>query len=302
MDASGRVLTGLDDGRIVRVTIGGDQAGDRVEDIANTGGRPLGLHVCNDGTLLVCDSIRGLLRVDPDSGAVHELATHVDGRPLTFASNVVVGRSGRIYFTQSSQRFGFEDYLGDLFEHSGTGRLLVLDSAGTVRVLATGLHFANGLRLAADESWVDAAETGAYRVRRHHLDADAQVRVRSASVLIDNLPGLPDNVSDDDGLLWVALAAPRNPVLDVLLRLPGWVRKAAYALPAWTRKPRRATWAVAIDDDGLVRLDVRSGTRDYSMVTSAIRLGDHLIMGSIAESALAIVEVPPDRVCSNPQA
>lgn len=51
-----------------------------------------------------------------------------------------------------------------------TGRLLVHDPAtGTTEVLQEGLWFANGVALAADESYVAVVETPSMRVRRRWL-------------------------------------------------------------------------------------------------------------------------------------
>ena len=41
--------------------------------VGETGGRPLGLAVARDGRLLVCDSPRGLLAMDTDSGKFETL-------------------------------------------------------------------------------------------------------------------------------------------------------------------------------------------------------------------------------------
>ena len=56
--------------------------------------------------------------------------------------------------------------------HAGnpTGRLLRYDPAsGTTTVLATKLWYANGVALAADESFVAVAETNVFRVMRYWL-------------------------------------------------------------------------------------------------------------------------------------
>ena len=63
VDADGNIWTGVDDGRIVRISPDGQTAV-----VGNTGGRPLGLAVARDGRLLVCDSPRGLLAMDTGSG------------------------------------------------------------------------------------------------------------------------------------------------------------------------------------------------------------------------------------------
>src|SRR3954471_12524452 len=52
VDGNGFVLTGLNDGRILRV----DADTGRVEVLVSTDGRPLGLEVLPDGRILICDS------------------------------------------------------------------------------------------------------------------------------------------------------------------------------------------------------------------------------------------------------
>src|SRR5438874_13784381 len=60
VDRDGLVVTGVADGRLLRVR---PETG-LVEGIADTGGRPLGIELLPDGRLLVCDARRGLLAVD----------------------------------------------------------------------------------------------------------------------------------------------------------------------------------------------------------------------------------------------
>jgi sugar lactone lactonase YvrE len=85
-----------------------------------------------DGSLVVCDAHRGLLRVDPGAGTVSELvgaSELIDGRPLCVCNNAAVARDGTIWFSDPSARFALEHWKGDLLEHSGTGRLLRRDPA-----------------------------------------------------------------------------------------------------------------------------------------------------------------------------
>jgi sugar lactone lactonase YvrE len=98
-----------------------------------------------------------------------------------------------------------------------------------VEVLLDGLQFANGVALGPGESFVAVAESGAYRLTRLWLAGD---RVGQRDVLADNLPGFPDNLAaGSSGLIWVALGAPRKPLLDRLHRLPPVLRQAVWALP-----------------------------------------------------------------------
>lgn len=288
IDSQGRILTGIEDGRVLRITLRGD-ARPHVETVADTAGRPLGIAVVDDSTLLVCDSERGLLKVDIDAGTVSVLVGEVDGVPLNFASNVVLARSGRIYFTASTRRFGFDEYLADLLEHSGTGRLLVLETDGTVRTLVDGIQFANGLVVSEDENQITVSETGSFRLAQYRRSGNDYVPVED---LVTNLPGFPDNLSVDDDLVWISLANPRVALFDAAARLPGFVRKLAYSLPENLRAGTTTTWVMAVNRHGEVVYDLQNSEPDYSTVTSVVRLGDRLVLGSITESALGVVDIP----------
>jgi sugar lactone lactonase YvrE len=177
--------------------------------VADTGGRPLGLAVARDGRLLICDSLRGLLRCDPVTGQLETLTAEVAGRALTFCSNVVESSDGTIYFTESASRFSYEYYKGAVIEGRATGSLFRRDPNGTVSVLASGLHFANGVTLTADESAVVFAET-----------------TGSITPLAAELPGYPDNISTGrDGRIWVAMASERNRFSEWLIPRAPTIRK-----------------------------------------------------------------------------
>jgi sugar lactone lactonase YvrE len=178
----------VEDGRLLRI----DPDGGRVEVVANTGGRPLGIELLGDGRLLVCDARRGLLTVDPEGGAVEVLVDRVAGEPLRFCNNAAVAADQTVYFSDSSRRFGIDHWRGDILEHSGTGRLLRRDPGGAVEVLLEGLQFANGVALGPGESSVTVAESGAYRLTRLWLAGE---RAGQRDVLVDNLPGFPDNLA-----------------------------------------------------------------------------------------------------------
>ena len=114
----GRVLTGLYDGRVVAI----DPATERHTVVCDTGGRPLGLELHPDGGVVVCDAYRGVLLFVVDDGTTTELVTSVDGGAMMFCNNAAVARDGTIYFTDSSTKFGFEHWRGDLLEHGASGR------------------------------------------------------------------------------------------------------------------------------------------------------------------------------------
>ncbi|NUR10079.1 MAG: SMP-30/gluconolactonase/LRE family protein, partial [Nocardioidaceae bacterium] len=200
VDADGWVLTGTDDGSVFRIR----PDGGRIDRVANTGGRPMGLEHLPDGRLLVCDATHGLLALDVRTGRTEVLAAFVHGQRIRVCNNAAVHSSGDIWFSDSSRVHPLERWRADIVEDTRTGRLLRRTPDGTVEVVLDGLGFANGVALAADESYVAVAESAGHTVRRHWLTGD---RAGSTDDLLDDLPGHPDNMAlGTDGLLWVAVA------------------------------------------------------------------------------------------------
>lgn len=286
--ADGLAYTGIDDGRILRV----DLTARAVETVLNTGGRPLGLCAGSDGSLLICDAHRGLLRWPGTGTEVDVLVDAIEGVPLNMASNVVQDPAdGTIYFTASSRRWPVDQWMGDMLEHSGTGRLLRYSPDGTVDTLLDGLHFANGVAFAPDRASLIVAETGAYRLDRYWLRGP---KAGTREVLIDNLPGFPDNIAlGSDGLIWVTLVSPRNPLLDLLLPQPGLVRKLLWQLPdRLMPRPVRTAWVIAVDQDGTLVHDLQRDGAAYAMVTGVAEAHGTLVLGSLDEAALAVTRIP----------
>ncbi|MEW1825428.1 SMP-30/gluconolactonase/LRE family protein [Streptomyces sp. NPDC088196] len=292
-DARGRVLTGVEDGRILRLDGLLDPETVRVETLADTGGRPLGLELLPDDGLLVCDAERGLLRIDLGNGAVRVLADSVAGERLRFCSNVVALSDGSVYFTVSSRRYPLDQWLGDIVEHTGTGRLLRLaPDSDTPEVLLEGLQFANGLAPGADQSFLVIAETGARRLTRYWLTGPQAGR---SEPFVEDLPGMPDNIwrAGPDGPLWVALAGPRVPPLDLLHRAPDAVRHTAARIAV--RAPYRPTGmigALAVDDEGQVVHHLVARGSSFRMVTGVCEAAGHLVLGSLRERGVALCEPP----------
>ncbi|MEV6942861.1 SMP-30/gluconolactonase/LRE family protein [Streptomyces sp. NPDC051172] len=292
-DAHGRVLTGVEDGRILRIDGLTEPSAPRVEVLAETGGRPLGLELLPDDALLVCDAELGLLRVDLREGIVRILADSVAGERLRFCSNAVALSDGSVCFTVSSRRYPLDQWIGDLVEHTGTGRLLRLaPGSESPEVLLEGLQFANGLALSADESFLVVAETGARRLTRYWLTGE---KTGQGEPFVENLPGMPDNLwrAGPDGPVWVSLAGPRVPPLDVLHRTAPAVRAAAARIAV--RAPYRPTGtigALAVDDQGTIVHHLARRHSGYRMVTSVCEAAGQLVLGSLWERGIAVCERP----------
>jgi sugar lactone lactonase YvrE len=280
----GSVYTGTEDGAIWRVR----HDGRRIEQVAHTDGRPLGIEIDPDGRLLVCDARRGLLRVDPGTGSVEAVTDRVAGVPMVFCNNAAIAADGTVWFSDSSVHFGVDRWKDDFVQDTRTGRLLRLGSDGEVEVVLDGLRFANGVALAADESYVAVAETAARTVVRRWLTGP---RAGERDLLVTDLPGYPDNIArGSDGLIWVSIASPRDPLVERLQKAPMAVRRMVTRIPAALQpKPKRTIRAQAFDDDGRLVHDLDVPAEGYHMVTGVREHDGRVWLGSLHESAVAVV-------------
>ncbi len=282
----GHVWTATEDGSVFRLT----PDGHLVERVATTGGRPLGLELLGDGRILICDADRGLLALDPSAGAVEVLTSHDDGKPMRFCNNAAVAGDGRIFFTDTSAHYTVHEWKFDIIEATRTGRLLVRHTDGSVETLLTGLEFANGVALSADESYVAVAETGARTVVRHWLTGR---HAGTHDYLAEDLPGYPDNMSrGTDGLIWVAIASPMDPVVERIKAGPMALRRGAMKLPPWAQpKPKRTARVMAFDDDGQVVHDHAFDATHFHMATGVREHHGRVWLGSLVEPAVAWFDI-----------
>ncbi|HST82384.1 MAG TPA: SMP-30/gluconolactonase/LRE family protein [Kineosporiaceae bacterium] len=286
----GAVFTGTEDGVIHRVSPDGRQ----VRQVAQTGGRPLGIEYLPDGRLLVCDALHGLLAVDPRSGRLESLVADVDGRPMRFCNNAAVAADGSIYFSDSSTVHGIAEWKADFVERTCTGRLLRRTPDGSLEVLLDGLAFANGVALALDESFVAVAETAARTVVRRWLTGP---RAGTRDFLVENLPGYPDNIArGSDGLIWVSIASPRDPVVELIQRGPMWIRRQVTRIPETLQPaPKRTVRVQAYDDQGTLVHDLQPDASaqgaGYHMVTGVREFEGRVWLGSLHEPAVAVLDL-----------
>jgi sugar lactone lactonase YvrE len=285
----GAVFTGTEDGTIHRIR----PDGGRVEPVAHTGGRPLGIELLPDGRLLVCDARRGVLAVDPATGGIEPVLSEVDGRPMRFCNNAAVAGDGTCYVSDSSTVHPIEEWKAEMVEVTRTGRLLRRGPDGEVAVLLDGLAFANGVALAADESFVAVAETAARTVVRRWLTGP---RAGTRDFLVEDLPGYPDNIArGSDGLIWVTIASPRDPLVERLQRSPRWLRRQVTRIPDRLQPaPRRTVRVQAYATDGrLVHdlpVDDAALRGRFHMVTGVREHEGRIWLGSLHEPAVAVLE------------
>lgn len=261
--------------------------------VAVTGGRPLGLELLGEDRLVVCDTVRGLLAVHRRTGAVEVLATHAAGRRLVFCNNASVAADGSVWFTDSSRVHDREHWRREMVEATLTGRLLLRRPDGEVEERLTGLDFANGVVLAPDGASVLVAETGARRVRRLWLTGH---RAGRDDVVLDGLPGYPDNLSlGSDGRLWVALASPRVALLERVRRAPRVVRRGVAGLPEALQPDPTPSVHVRAYDLGpdlpaLAREVLEDPVPGFSMVTGVREHDGAVWLASLEHAALAVLD------------
>lgn len=289
IDTAGRLYFANHNGEIMRLT---DWSG-TAEVFANTGGRPLGMEFAGNGVLIIADAYQGLLSVDPQ-GVVQVLTNSVDGQPIAYADDLDIAADGRIYFSDASSKFGAAAYGGsyaasllDIMEHGGHGRLLRYDPhSGRTEVLLSGLEFANGVAISADQQSVLVVETGLYRVLRVFVEGP---RTGVVEVVIDNLPGFPDNINRglEADQYWVGLVSPRAPALDALAPYP-WLRQVVQRLPSFMR-PQATNYGhvIKINGTGEVLENLQDPAGAYPQTTGVLETAEYWYISSLAAPGVA---------------
>lgn len=278
IDAQGRVYVGVKEGQILRYAPNGSDPAV----FADTGGRPLGLDFDNDGNLIVADAVKGLLSVDAN-GAITVLCTQAGARPFGFTDDVDVDSQNVAWFSDASYKWDYRQVMYEALESAPNGRLVKYDiGTGECSVVLPDLFFANGIAVSPDDTYVLVNETMRYRVKRVYVRGPHKGDV---DVFIDNLPGFPDGISTGaHGIYWLAIYAPRNPLLDAAGPKP-WLRKVIYRIPAALQpKPRRHPFVLGLDAGGKVVHNLQDADGvDFSKTTSAQQAGDWLYIGSLTE-------------------
>lgn len=292
----GKLYTTVLSGNILRMNP--DGSGQEV--FANTGGRVLGFDFDAAGNLIAADAVKGLLSIAP-GGKLTVLADKVGNDPIRYADAVVVAQNGKMYLSDASTRFAPKDWGGtfeasvlDILEQASTGRVIEYDPATrSTRVVARGISFANGVALSQDEKHLFVNETGKYRVWKIAVDANdldiGQVNGRTGSqpssqarVLLDNLPGYPDNLMRGlGGKVWLGFAKPRGAAIDNMAGKP-WLRSLTLRLPrALWPIPQPYGHVIAFTDDGQVVADLQDPSGAYPETTAITETADRLYVQSL---------------------
>lgn len=299
--ADGSIYTAMVNGDILKMSADHKS----LSTFLNTGGRPLGLAFDHSGNLIVADPYKGLLRVSPDRKVETLIPPRSDGSgspaasgdaSLCYANNVDVAPDGMIYFTDSTERFCPPDYAGtfeasmfDIAEHQYTGRFMSYNpKTKEVRVLATGIQFANGVSVSPDGKFALIAETGDCRILRYQLSGEGKGEMKT---LLDGLSGYPDNLTRGlDGRYWLGFTKPRSKLIEALANYPR-LRQALFILiPARLRPvPPPFGHIIAIDVDGNVLERHQDPEPHYPDTTGATETPTGLYIHSLHAHGLGLM-------------
>ena len=241
------------------------------------GGRPLGLRAGPDGALYIADSFRGVMRWTGPS-TLESVVADIDGAPVVYANQLDVAPDGTIYFSNSSDRFDPETMGGTkptsvltIWEQSDTGYVARHTPDGRTKKIAIGFVYTNGIALSPDTDFLLIAETGRARVHKLWLSGP---KAGQQEVLLDNLPGYPDNLeAQGDGTYWMAFASPRVPS-EALMPYP-FLRNVLCRLgPAVRPAPIHRGMLVQFDGQGTILRTLQDPQGRIGITTGGRIVGD----------------------------
>ncbi len=284
----GSLIAATHEGWLVRWDVGQTEASPFI----NVGGRPLGIDFDAAGNLWIANAYIGLMKLSP-LGELTTVVTEVDGVAVRYADDLAVAPNGKIYFSDASTRFSAKEYNGtlaasllDLMEHSDNGRIIEFDPvSGISRTVMADLTFANGVAADPQGRFIIVAETGEYRLWKYWISGPKN---GESEVIIDNLPGFPDNVHiGKNGRYWVGLTTPRVEVIDNLSAEPFW-RTVIQRLPEFMR-PKISPYGMvlAVNENGEVLENLQAPNGMVYATTGVAETREHIYVTSLTAPFLA---------------
>lgn len=272
----------------------------RWEVFAHVGGFPLGLAFDKDDNLISCVGAMGLYSISPDRKVTRltaetrrSLTSIVDDAVLRDPNDLDIAPDGKIYFTDSTKRYDAHDWTLDSIENRGTGRLLVYNPEdGSTKTLLDGYHYTNGVTIAHDNKSLLFCETWTCRIHRYWLEGPKKGK---AEILIDDLPGYPDNINRaSDGTYWMAWLGMRTPSFDLSLRHPDFRKRMTRRLPQdeWLFANVNNGGVIKFDDSGKILMTL--GDLDGMAHPSVTSMREHkgqLFIGGILNNRIGVFDI-----------
>jgi ribose transport system permease protein len=271
------------------------------EIFAHIGGGPLGLAFDRDDNLVVCVSGMGLYMVTPQREVVkltdetnRSWFSIIDDSRMRFADDLDIAPDGRIFFSEATIRFDITEWAVDALEARGNGRILCYNpNDKSTRTVIPDLQFPNGICVTFDGESILFAETWGCRVQRYWF---AGPNAGKRKVIIENLPGYPDNINRaSDGTYWLALVGMRAPAFDLGWRMPGFRRRMVNRIPhdEWLYPNMNTGCVFKFDENGRIFdcLWDLNGT-NHPMITSMREDHGHLYIGGTYNNRIGKWRIP----------
>jgi sugar lactone lactonase YvrE len=291
--------------------------------IAHVGGSLLGGAFDRHGNIYVADATRGLLMV-PNSTVVSqrgsarivstmapsdvELAVSENSLDMTeirYADDLVVDpATDFVYFTDathvaptvgtSRKADTLNSFITAHLSGDATGRVLCyVPRTGATYVLATGIHFANGIGLSRDGSHLIVASTSSYvlyKIPTPSRDVDwgslpAPLLASELDLFYEHsLPGFADGLTvDENGHVWVAINAP-VPAVGLLADVaPAWLRHILVRAPYSLRPGSGSLHSILAEfsSDGKLLRVLQDKSQNFGILSSVERCGTFIYSGSL---------------------
>jgi gluconolactonase len=175
-------VTDIPHGRVFRVAPDGTWSV-----VTEYDGWPNGLKIAKDGSIVITDYRRGLLRLDAASGKITSLLETRHSESFKGVNDLVFAANGDIYFTDQGQT-GL---------HDATGRVFRLRATGQLDCLVATVPSPNGIVLNLAETQVYVAVTRANAVWRLPLLADGGVSKVGLWIQLSGGTAGPDGMALD---------------------------------------------------------------------------------------------------------
>uniref|UniRef100_A0A914CG18 Strictosidine synthase conserved region domain-containing protein n=1 Tax=Acrobeloides nanus TaxID=290746 RepID=A0A914CG18_9BILA len=112
--------------------------------------------------------------------------------PIRYLNDFDFTHDGKLVISEPS--FAFDDYNFHyiVLERSPKGRVLLFDhTTSSLQIRINHLVIPNGIQMDASRKCVFVAEMGLYRIIKHCMDRH---KIGEYDILIEGLPGFPDNI------------------------------------------------------------------------------------------------------------
>jgi gluconolactonase len=169
-------------GRVFRISPRGDWS-----QLAEYDGWPNGLKLHRDGRIVIADYRRGILQLDPVSGAVTPILETAHSESFKGCNDLHFASNGDLYFTDQGQT-GL---------HDATGRVWRLTAAGRLERLVATVPSPNGICLNLAETQVYVAVTRANAIWRLPLMGDGTVSKAGHWIQLSGGLSGPDGIALD---------------------------------------------------------------------------------------------------------